>query len=143
MAAAMGRIQLTRLDPWLTKRRANHAMFCNRLQRFEAFLDIWPEALGTQHAGFAFPMCLKETVPYQRSDLMAHLEARKIATRPISGSNLARQPAFEQIKNARIAGELPVADAIHERGIFVGNSHAFHEGHADLLEKALEEFFCD
>ena len=143
MAAAMGRIQLTRLDPWLAKRRANHALFCERLQRFEEVLDVWPEVLGTQHAGFAFPMCLKQDTPYRRADLMTHLESRKIATRPISGSNLARQPVFEQISTARVAGELPVADAIHERGIFVGNSHAFHEGHADLLEKALEEFFSD
>ncbi len=72
---------------------------------------------------------------------MAHLEARNIATRPISGSNLARQPAFDQIPTARISGELAMADAIHERGLFVGNSHAFHGGHADLLERAVEEFF--
>jgi len=36
---------------------------------------------------------------------------------------------------------LTMADAIHERGLFVGNSHAFHGGRADLLERAVEEFF--
>jgi CDP-6-deoxy-D-xylo-4-hexulose-3-dehydrase len=141
MAGAMGRVQLMRLDPWVARRRRNHALFCERLRRFETVLDIWPEVLGTQHAGFAFPMCLKADCGKSRKDFMAHLEARKIATRPISGSNLARQPAFEQIGPSRIAGTLTVADAIHERGIFVGNSHAFHEGHADLLERAVEEFF--
>ena len=141
MAAAMGRVQLTRLDPWLTRRRDNHAMFCDRLTRFSEDLEVWPETPGTQHAGFAFPMCLRDERPGRRAEFMAHLEARKISTRPISGSNLARQPVFEHIQGARVSGELKVADAIHERGIFVGNSHAFHEGHADLLEQAVEEFF--
>lgn len=141
MAAAMGRVQLTRLDAWLQKRRDNHALFCERLSRFSDQLEIWPEVPGTKHAGFAFPMCLRENTVHSRADFMAHLEARGIATRPISGSNLARQPVFEHIRGARIAGELNVADAIHERGLFVGNSHAFHEGHAALLEKAVEDFF--
>jgi CDP-6-deoxy-D-xylo-4-hexulose-3-dehydrase len=86
-------------------------------------------------------MCLRSDSEKSRADFMAHLEARNIATRPISGSNLARQPAFSQIPTARISGELTMADAIHERGLFVGNSHAFHGGHADLLERAVEEFF--
>jgi CDP-6-deoxy-D-xylo-4-hexulose-3-dehydrase len=141
LAGAMGRVQLMRLDPWLVRRRANHARFCERLARFDSVLDIWPEVLGTQHAGFAFPMCLKANSGRKRSDFMAHLESRKIATRPISGSNLARQPVFEQIPQARISGDLHMADSIHERGLFVGNSHAFHDGHADLLERAVEEFF--
>ncbi len=141
LAGAMGRVQLMRLDPWLVRRRANHARFCERLARFDSVLQIWPEVLGSQHAGFAFPMCLRSDSGKNRADFMAHLEARNIATRPISGSNLARQPAFDQIPTARISGELAMADAIHERGLFVGNSHAFHGGHADLLERAVEEFF--
>ena len=141
MAAAMGRVQLTRLDPWLAKRRENHSLFCDRMEGFSTQLKCWPELRGTRHAGFAFPMLLREDSGTSRADLMRHLESRKIATRPISGSNLARQPVFDRLENARIAGELKVADAIHERGIFVGNSHAFHEGHADLLEKAVKEFF--
>jgi CDP-6-deoxy-D-xylo-4-hexulose-3-dehydrase len=141
MAAAMGRVQLTRLDPWLAKRRENHALFCERLEGFEKHLRVWPEVPGTRHAGFAFPMLLREESNQARADLIRHLESRKIATRPISGSNLARQPVFDRLTGARISGDLKVADAIHERGIFVGNSHAFHEGHADLLAQAMKEFF--
>ena len=141
MAAAMGRVQLSRLDPWLQKRRENHALFYEALTPLQEHVQVWPEVLGTQHAGFAFPMCLRADSPKRRADLMAHLEARKIATRPISGSNLARQPVFERIESARIGGSLAQADALHERGIFVGNSHAFHAGHAALLASAVEEFF--
>jgi hypothetical protein len=35
---------------------------------------------------------------------------------------------------------LPVADAVHERGFFVGNSHAFGPDHGELLIRSLLEF---
>ncbi len=138
ITGAMGRCQLRRLDAWLEKRRLNHVRWCERLGRFSSWLQVFPEEAGTRHAAFAFPMLLREGL--DRASLMAHLESRGIETRPISGSNLARQPAFERISSARVHGSLPVADAVHTRGLFTGNSHAFHEGHGALLERALEEW---
>jgi hypothetical protein len=70
---------------------------------------------------------------------MAAMEARGIETRPISGSNLARQPAFERIV-ARTPLPLAVADAVHERGLFVGNSQAFGPGHGALLADVLRQW---
>ena len=78
---------------------------------------------------FVFPLLLSADSPLSRTELSARLEAAGIATRPISGSNLARQPAFSQLPRVRIEGELPVADAVHERGLFVGQSHAFGPAH--------------
>jgi len=70
---------------------------------------------------------------------MAALEARGISTRPISGGNLARQPAFGSLPNTRVPHPLSHADAVHERGFFVGNSHAFGPAHGLRLLEALEE----
>jgi len=141
LAGAFGLHQLARLDGFVARRRANHLDFCARLQASELPLRVFPEPAGCLHSGFAFPMLLRDDAGCSRAALMAQLEARRIATRPISGSNLARQPAFTQLQGVRLAGPLPVADAVHERGLFVGNSHAFGPAHGDLLLDALTEFF--
>ncbi|GDX82950.1 CDP-4-keto-6-deoxy-D-glucose-3-dehydrase [Deltaproteobacteria bacterium] len=126
LAGAFGLVQARRLPAWLARRRQNHADWCAAL---DGLVDVFPEAPGTEHAGFAFPMIVNG----DRASLMAHLEAHKIETRPISGSNLARQPAFERVPGARAPVALPVADRVHEQGLFVGNHHAFGPGHGARL----------
>lgn len=135
VSGAFGLVQARRLPAWVARRRANHADWCEKLI---PYVDVFPEATGTEHAGFAFSMLARGDgasmlAGGERASLMAHLERHKIETRPISGSNLVRQPAFASVPGARIAGPLPVADAVHERGFFVGNSHAFGPNHGDRL----------
>lgn len=132
IAGAFGMRQLERLPAWVARRRANHADWCARLQ---GLVEVFPEAPGTEHSGFAFPM----VVDGDRAGLMAHLEARRIETRPISGSNLARQPAFRHVP-ARVPGPLPVADRVHTQGFFVGNSHAFGPAHGERLAVAIQSW---
>ncbi|MDP2317694.1 MAG: DegT/DnrJ/EryC1/StrS family aminotransferase [Pseudomonadota bacterium] len=131
LTAAFGLVQDRRLDAWVARRRANHADWCARLAGIPG-LTVFPEAPGTTHAGFAFPLL----VAGDRGGCMAALEARGIATRPISGSNLARQPAFARVP-ARTPVPLTVADAVHTNGFFVGNSHAFGPDHGARLADAL------
>lgn len=138
IAGVFGQRQLERLDPWLDRRRQNHRDWCAQLAHLAPRVRCFPELPGQRHAAMAFPLLVAPGL--DRAALMAHLERRRIQTRPISGSNLARQPAFAFVPGARVAGELPVADAVHERGFFVGNSHAFGPGHGALLQDALEEF---
>lgn len=132
MAGAFGRVQLRRLDAWVARRRANHAAWCAALAGAPG-VTVFPELSGTEHAGFAFPIL----VDGDRRPLMQRLEAVGIETRPISGSNLVRQPAFQRLLDqgaeVRIPGPLGVADAVHERGFFVGNSHAFGPEHGRRL----------
>ncbi len=123
----------------MARRRANHADWCSKIAALNLPLRVFPEPPGTRHAAFAFPILLDEDCPLSRAELCRRLEARRISTRPISGSNLARQPAFSQLPGVRVEGALPVADAIHDRGLFVGQSHAFGPGHGTLLAAALEE----
>ena len=130
IAGAFGLVQARRLPAWLERRRANHADWCRQLGDL---VTVFPEAPGTEHAGFAFPMLVEG----DRASAMAALEARGIETRPISGSNLARQPAFERVPGARTPVPLPVADRVHEHGLFVGNHHAFGPGHGARLRETL------
>ena len=51
----------------------------------------------------------------------------------------ARQPAVAHLPRLRIEGPLPVADAVHDRGLFVGQGHTFGPAQRDLLCAALSE----
>jgi len=139
LAGAFGLHQIQRLPAFLAQRRTNHRQWCAALSAEFGWLRVFPEAEGTEHAGFAFPLVVEENAPVNRETLMSGLEAAGIATRPISGSNLARQPAVVGLDGVRVSGALDVADLVHERGFFVGNSHAFGEGHCRLLITQIRE----
>lgn len=142
LAGAFGIHQVPRLQAFVDQRNRNHAAWCARIDALGLPLRVFPEPAGTRHAGFAFPMLLDRDSPLDRAELCRRLEARGIQTRPISGSNLARQPAFAMVPGARVEGALPVADAVHERGLFVGNSHAFDDRHGQRLADALQAAFA-
>jgi CDP-6-deoxy-D-xylo-4-hexulose-3-dehydrase len=137
ITGAMGVVQVPRLDGYVSQRRANHDAWCAAVSGLGLPLRVFPELPGTAHAAFAFPMVLSEDAPIDREKLFERLESKSVSTRPISGSNLARQPAFPRVPGARVEGSTPVADEVHERGFFVGQSHAFDETHLDRLIDAL------
>jgi CDP-4-dehydro-6-deoxyglucose reductase, E1 len=140
LAGAFGPPQLARLPAFVARRRANHAAWCAAVAASGLPLRVFPEPAGTVHSGFAFPLLIEEGAGWERDALLRHLESRRIATRPISGGNLLRQPALQGVAGIRKPRPLPVADAVHDRGFFVGNSHAFGPGHGHLLLRALEDF---
>lgn len=142
ITGAMGCVQVPKLDDFVAARRANHAAWCEAISSLDLPLKVYPELPGTTHAAFAFPMLLDEDSPLDRATLSTKLEAMGIATRPISGSNLIRQPAFAHVPGARVEGDTPVADAVHTRGFFVGQSHGFGPGHLDRLVEGLRSAFA-
>lgn len=141
LAGAFGIHQVPRLDGFVARRRRNHSAWCTAIDALGLPLRTYPELPGTTHSAFAFPMLVDADSPLDRATLCERLEARGVTTRPISGSNLARQPAFTRVPGARIEGPLTVADAVHERGFFVGNSHAFGPDQGRVLVDALRAAF--
>jgi CDP-6-deoxy-D-xylo-4-hexulose-3-dehydrase len=139
LAASFGLHQVARLPGFVARRRANHRSWCEQIEAQALPLRVLPEPVGTECAAFAFPIILREDATSSRAAVCAHLESRGISTRPISGGNLARQPAAARVPGLRQEGPLPVADAVHERGFFVGQSHAFTAAHGTLLADALSE----
>ena len=138
VGGAFGIHQVKRIEDFTVQRRNNHQKWCELIQRAQLPVQVFPEQDGTRHAGFGFPIILNDEVKHSRAEVCHFLESKGIQTRPISGANLAIQPAFEKIQNAEIIGELPVATRVQERGLFVGQSHGFSEAHGELLLNALK-----
>lgn len=141
--AAIGRVQLERLPRFIEARKANWHYLRRGLDDLGEFFDfclpghasgwsaehgyLWPEAETRRcdPSWFGFLMLIKEDAPFDRPELARFLDKARIGHRTFFGGNLVRQPAFvhwqrEFPEAFRVVGELPGADAILQRALFVG-----------------------
>jgi CDP-4-dehydro-6-deoxyglucose reductase, E1 len=140
--AAIGRQQLKRLNAFSEARRNNWEYLRRGLADLEEFLEFqlpthatswtrdgfkWANGKTTRcsPSWFGFMLLVKETAPFNRTELARYLDDRKIQNRTLFGGNLTRQPAFVQLRQDRQSafrtiGDLPGADRIMNGAVFVG-----------------------
>ena len=131
--AAFGLHQLPRLEAFIAARRRNHRHWLRALAGFGDLFLFQEERPGTRHSAFGFSILIRPGAPFTRREMMNYLEAHRVETRPIAGSNMARQPAMKLWPRRLASRRLPGADWVHERGLFVGN-------HADVTAEQREHF---
>ena len=88
---------------------------------------------------FGFSIVLEGRLKGHRRALVKELTKAGIDSRPIVTGNFTRNPVISLLEHAPI-GPLPVADEIHEEGLFVGNHHYDLSKEFDLLLNTLNEF---
>lgn len=119
MNAALGLVQLPKLDPFIRRRRQIRQRLLDGLAGLGDRLLVQQEQAGGLHSAFAFAITLRHGVAIERKDFAAGLEAAGIETRPVVTGNLARQPVLQHMPH-RIAGKLANADFVHDRGLMIG-----------------------
>ncbi len=119
MQSAIGVEQLKKLPEFCRRRRENFTAWEKGFQKWsESF--ILPQATAdSDPAWFAFPVTVKKTAPFSRTDLTDHLDRHLIETRNLFAGNLLRQPAYAAIEH-RVAETLTNTDIIMERTFFLG-----------------------
>lgn len=119
LQGAIGSVQLKKLDAMNEIRNQNFRKVNSQFHVTNGhFIEgILPTHHKAEPAWFALPFVLREGLPYTRKDVTAHLERHGIDTRPIVGGNLARHPGFAKLN---LGANLPGANAIHDRGFYVG-----------------------
>ncbi len=121
LQGAIGSIQLKKLDSLNHQRNKNAAHVQINFRSTNGHTVEWlmETSYKAKPAWFALPFVLQDGLPYTRKQISAWLEGYGVDTRPIVGGNLARHPAFAKYRNM-VRGPLPGADAIHDRGFYVG-----------------------
>ncbi len=119
MQAAVGLSQLEKLPAFIKKRRANFRALRDGLKDLEEFF-ILPEATPhSEPSWFGFAIAVRPGAPFNRNQVIAFLEKRKIATRLLFGGNLLRQPAYQGVRH-RVVGSLENTDFIMNQVFWVG-----------------------
>jgi CDP-6-deoxy-D-xylo-4-hexulose-3-dehydrase len=136
MQAAVGVAQLGKLDGFIQARRRNFQALREGLKGTEDFF-LLPEATpGAEPSWFGFPIAVRPGAPFTRSQVIRHLEGRKIATRLLFGGNLMRQPAYAGTP-CRAAVPLANTDFVMDRVFWIGVYPGITDAMRDYMLEAL------
>jgi CDP-4-dehydro-6-deoxyglucose reductase, E1 len=119
MQAAVGLAQLARVPQFVADRKRNWDRLGAGLADLEEHFVLPSATPNSEPSWFGFALTVRDTAPFDRADLIHHLESCKIGTRLLFGGNLTRQPAYAE-STYRVVGDLKVTDEVAERTFWVG-----------------------
>jgi len=140
MQAAIGVEQLNKLPTFVERRKENFARLFDALKRYSHYV-ILPKAISrADPSWFGFALLVRDDAPFNRSDLVEHLEDHKIATRMLFGGNLLKQPAYEGIRY-RLGGSLENTDKVMDNLFWVGVYPGLTPEMLDYVIAIFDKFF--
>ena len=128
--AFLGSRQLLGLDERIGHRNANMARFMEEVPPW-----LWREYRLDGMSSFALPVIARDQEGTAR--VRETIGRLGIESRPVVAGNLLRQPFVQGHDVAPYRETTPVADHVHDHGIYVGNGHHVTVGMAETLAHAL------
>ena len=130
IGAVLGQSQLCRLDNMIIKRNENYRSYYELLLHHQDkfYIPTW----NLRMSSFCFPLISKNLENHLRLEEL--LGEYKVEYRPVVGGNLLKQPFLKGYE-----ANCPNADILHERGLYIGNSHFVGDEHMNLLEEILDQ----
>lgn len=141
--SAFGLAQIKKLSAFNARRKSNFKKIYNFLKEYEKYF-ILPETHPTAEVYWlAFPITLRDGVPFSRADIVNELEKNNIQIRLLFAGNILRHPAFRNVK-CRVVGKLANADKIMRDTFLIGCHHGMSDdmlAHVfNIFEKFLSRF---
>jgi CDP-6-deoxy-D-xylo-4-hexulose-3-dehydrase len=115
--AALGLLQLSRLDEIINKRRENVRKLNEKLKNFSDILKL--PVFDENVSYLAYPIIIKDNKIINRQTLRKKLSENGIETRPLFGCIPTQQPAYSFLKE-KYKGKLPNAEYIGANGFYIG-----------------------
>lgn len=120
MQAAIGVEQLKKLPQFIERRKENFVSW------FKGFSQ-WPDCFilprptdGADPAWFAFPVTVKESAGFTRTELTNYLNMQGVETRNLFAGNLLMQPAYLEIEHRVSPEGLEITNRIMNDTFFLG-----------------------
>jgi CDP-6-deoxy-D-xylo-4-hexulose-3-dehydrase len=140
MQAAIGVAQLQKLARFVEARKRNWSLLRAALQPYEDFVILPEPTPESDPSWFGFTLTVRPDAPFERNDLIRHLEAHKIGTRLMFGGNLTRQPAYEGV-DYRVVGELRNTDLVMNQSFWIGVYPGLTDTMIDYVADSFGAFF--
>lgn len=130
--AAIGLVQLEKLNKFIEIRKNNHSFFNEMLS--EKIKIGFQQVDLNQTSSFALAMVLDSKE--ERDFLLQQLPLRGIECRPIVAGNMLQQPVFkEKLKGKFRADECKNAEMINDKGLYLPNNQFIDEEKIKYLVK--------
>ena len=119
MQPAVGVAQLRKLPLFIEARKKNFRYLFDALKDHEDQLVLPRATPKSDPSWFGFPLTIRDEASFTRDEIVAYLERKKIATRPLFAGNITCQPAYADV-TYRIVGDLTNTDLIMNNTFWVG-----------------------
>ena len=139
MQAAIGCEQLKKADKFIEARRKNHAYLLKTLAPLSDVFILPTHLPKANPSPFGFVLTVRPGAPFTKNEIVAHLEAARIATRGVFAGNIVRQPAYKNSKY-RVVGELTNSDLIMNNTFWVGVYPGLRQEQVEFMAEKIEKF---
>ncbi len=123
MGTAFGLVQLSKLGANIDTRTNNYNEMRAFFAQYEEYF-VLPKQLPNSRTGWlAFPVTIKDSAPFKRTELQIFLEQRNIMTRTVFTGNILRQPGFKNVAHTVAADGCPESDFVMRGGMLLACHH--------------------
>lgn len=141
LQASIGLVQLNKLDEIRTKRIENYNELYKIFSKYREYFILHEAQPKSQPNWFAFPITIKDSSPFKRSDICQFLESNKIQTRPYFAGNIMLQPAYDGLMDTnKVITDFPIARKVTTDTFFLGTSPVINLEKIKYIETILNDF---
>ena len=117
--AAIGKVQLKKIDKFLKIRRANSKIF-RKLFENKCWCTIQKQIENSNSSWYGFNIVLKGKLKNKRSLIVKKLQKKQIEVRPTMTGNFLKNPVMKFL-DYKTKSKFENSEYIHNNGFFVGN----------------------
>lgn len=141
LQSAMGLAQLEKLDEIHTLRRRNYQLLFDIYEKYEEYFHLPRAQELSNPSWFAFPLTIRESAPFTRTEIVDFLESNLIQTRPYFAGNIMLQPAYDHLMKPEDARDnFPVATFTMTNTFFHGTSPVITPEQIAYIGEKVDEF---
>lgn len=137
---AFGVEQMKKLEDFNYRRAWNFDTLRRLLVKHEDKFILPQSRPNSLPSWLAFPLIVKDGVPFKRKDLVVFLEKNGIQTRMIFSGNITAHAPYEQFAGQ---GPFPGADLVMRGGFLVGAHHAMNYDDCVYIAGKIDEFISN
>ncbi|MDO8639837.1 MAG: DegT/DnrJ/EryC1/StrS family aminotransferase, partial [bacterium] len=138
LEAAIGLGNLDVYQDILGKRRKNLLYLTQKFEKFSQYLSTTKEGENEKIGPHAFPIILKENVPFNRNQLVDYLEKAGVETRNLFSSMPTQCRGFSFLGYK--LGDFPEAEYVGNNGLHIGVHQDLAEEHIDYIIETVDKF---
>ena len=141
MQAAVGCVQITKLDEFIARRRHNFDRLKSKLNCLEDKLILPQVCANSKPSWFGFLMTCKDGL--NRNKVVEYIERNGVQTRMLFAGNIIKHPCFDEMRKSnvgyRVASNLHNTDVIMNNSFWVGVYHGMTDEMIDYMAKIIKE----